>query len=207
MHKLIEGLQGVEVVADDFVVFGRGDKNEDASRDRDKNLMALLLRCAERGQVQCRKIKPRMTEVPFIGHVATSEGLCMDPAKIQAISEMSTPKNVVALQRLLGLAQYLSKFLPYLSAITKPLRLLTQKDVEWVWDSTHQTAFEALKKAVSSASVLKYCNLKEEVFLQCDASQSGLGAALMQGGQPVAYMHREPLAQQRHVMPKSRKNS
>ena len=62
--------------------------------------------------------------------------------------------------------------------------------MEWVWDSTHHTAFEALKKAVSSAPVLRYYNLKEEVFLQCDASQSGLGAALMQGGQSVAYASR-----------------
>ena len=103
---------------------------------------------------------------------------------------MPTPNNVAAVQRLLGLAQYLSKFLPHLSDITKPLRLLTQKDVDWVWDSTHQEAFETLKKAVSSAPILRYYNLEEEVFLQCDASQSGLGVALMQGGQPVAYASR-----------------
>ena len=84
--------------------------------------MALLFRCAERGvKLNAEKIKLRMTGVPFIGHVATSEGLCIDPAKIQAISEMPTPKNVAAVQRMLGLAQYLSKFLPHLSAMTKPL--------------------------------------------------------------------------------------
>ena len=32
-----------------------------------------------------------------------------------------------------------------------------------------------------------YYNVNDEVTLQCDASQSGLGAALMQNGQPVAY--------------------
>ena len=48
---------------------------------------------------------------------------------------------------------------------------------------------EALKKAVSSTPVLRYYNL-EEVTLQCDASQSGLGAALLQNGQPVAYASR-----------------
>ena len=44
-----------------------------------------------------------------------------------------------------------------------------------------------LKKSVSSTPVLRYYNLLEEVTLQCDASQSGLGAALLQNGQPVAY--------------------
>ena len=84
MHELIEGLQGVEVVADDFVVVGRGDKIEDASRDYDSNLTALLDRCAERGvKLNADKIKLRMTEVPFIGHI---EGLSMDPCGLRLTS-------------------------------------------------------------------------------------------------------------------------
>ena len=51
-------------------------------------------------------------------------------------------------------------------------------------------AFERLKKAVSATPVLRYYNLKEDVTFQCDASQRGLGAVLLQGGQPVAYASR-----------------
>ena len=43
---------------------------------------------------------------------------------------------------------------------------------------------------MTNTPVLRYYNLEEEVTLQCDASQSGLGAALMQNGQPVAYASR-----------------
>ena len=100
------------------------------------------------------------------------------------------PTDVAAVQHLLGLAQYLSKFLPHLSDITKPFRELTQKDTEWEWNQAQQDALESLKKAVSSTPVLCYYNLKEEVTLQCDAPQSGLGAALLQNGQPVAYASR-----------------
>ena len=74
-----------------------------------------------------------------------------------------------------------------MSEITKPLRVLTQKDIAWTWESVQQEAFEQLKKAASMTPVLCYYNLKEEVTLQCDVSQSGLGAALLQGGQPIAY--------------------
>jgi len=191
MHELIEGLYGVEVVADDFVAIGRGDTIEDASIDHDHNLGTLLRRCHERGvKLNADKIKYKMTEVPFIGHVATSKGLSIDPCKVLAIQDMPTPTNVAAVQRLLGLAQYLSKFLPHLSDITKPLRDLTQQNREWTWGNTQQTAFETLKMAVSTAPVLRYYNLNEEVTLQCDASQSGLGVALLQGGQPVAYASR-----------------
>lgn len=100
---------------------------------------------------------------------------------------MPPPTDKLGVQRLLGLAQYLAKFLPHLSDTTKPLRDLTQNDVQWVWNEPQQTAFVKLKEMVTRTPVLRYYNLKEEVTLQCDASQSGLGAALMQNGQPVAY--------------------
>ena len=89
MHELIEGLNGVEVIADDFVVVGYGDSLQAASKDHDKSLSVFLQRCEERGvHLNIDKLKLRMREVPFIGHVATSEGLRADPAKVRAIHEM-----------------------------------------------------------------------------------------------------------------------
>ena len=44
MHQLIEGLQGVEVVADDFLVYGRGASLEEALRGRNTKLEAFLKR-------------------------------------------------------------------------------------------------------------------------------------------------------------------
>ena len=84
------------------------------------------------GQTNRDKIKFRTHEVPFIGHIATKDGLSVDLHKVQTVLEMPPPKDVSAIQCLLGLTQYLSKFLPYLSDITKPLRELTQKDTAWI---------------------------------------------------------------------------
>ena len=56
-----------------------------------------------------------------------------------------------------------------------------------VLGNTQQVALDTLKKVVSDTPVLRYYSLDEEVVLQCDASQYGLGAAVMQNGQPVAY--------------------
>ena len=188
MQELIEGLHGVEVVADDFVVVGFGDTQETAIRDHDRNLEEFLQRCAARGiKLNSNKVSLRRREVPFIGHVATDKGLCIDPAKVQAIAEMP---DVAGVRRLLGMAQYLAKFLPHLSDITKPLRDLTQKDVICVWEEPQQKALEELKDAITRTPILRYYNLEEEVTIQCDASQTGLGAALMQKGQPVAYASR-----------------
>ena len=191
IHELIEGLQGVEVVADDFVVVGFGDTVQEATRDHDRNLEAFLHRCAAKGvKLNSDKIKLRQSEVPFIGHIATSKGLRADPNKVKAITEMPRPTDVAGVQRLLGMSQYLAKFLPHLSDLTKPLRELTHKEVEWVWDQPQERAFRQLQEAITSTPVLRYYNLAEEVTIQCDTSQAGLGAALMQGGQPVAYASR-----------------
>ena len=65
-----------------------------------------------------------------------------------------------------------------------------QSNVLWVWNEAQQTAFKKLIEMVTRTPVQCYYNLKEEVTLQCDVSKSGLGAALMQNGQPVAYASR-----------------
>ena len=152
------------MIADDFVVVGRGHDEAEVIHDHDKNLHTLLQRCEEYGvRLNADKMKLRRNAVPFIGHIATDQGLCVDPAKVQAIKEMPMPKNITAVQRLLGLAQYLSKFLPHLSDIMKPLRDLTQKDVDWVWDHLQQEAMEKLKQAVMSTPVLRYYNIQEKL--------------------------------------------
>ena len=61
---------------------------------------------------------------------------------------------------------------------------------ELVCESSQQNVLDTLKEAVASTPVLRYYNLADEVTIQCDASQSGLGAALMHNGQPVAYASR-----------------
>ena len=144
----------MEVVADNFVIVGFGDNEVDARRSHDANLLAFIQRCEQSGvKLNANKMQLRIPEVPFIGHVATADGLRVDPRKVRAINEM--PRDVYAVQRLLGLTQYLAKFLPRLSDMTKPLRELTKKDFDFQWDELQQAAFDALKAAVTNTPVLR----------------------------------------------------
>ena len=88
------------------------------------------------------------------------------------------------------MTQYLSKFLPQLSEVQAPLRELTQKNTEWTWSSTHQEAFEKVKRMVCDAPILTHYQPNLPLSVQVDASQHALGAALMQEGKPVAYASR-----------------
>ena len=94
------------------------------------------------------------------------------------------------MQRFLGLVNYLSKFLPRLSTVCEPLRLLTLKDTEWCWHEIHDNILNETKKLVTTSPVLRHYNPEEELTLQCDASDKGLGAALLQQEQPIAFASR-----------------
>jgi hypothetical protein len=126
-----------------------------------------------------------------MGHVISVDGLQMDPAKVTAITEMPTPTDKAGVQRLLGMVNFVQKFAPRLSEITAPLRDLLKKESAFVWEEhTHGKAFKEIKSILSNTPVLKFFDPGKETVLQCDASENGLGACLLQNGQPVGYASR-----------------
>ena len=191
MHEFIEGLQGVEVIADDFIIAGFGDTKEEAYKGLEQNERSFFTRCREWNlKLNRDKVKRAQTNVRFTGHQLTPEGLKPDPAKVEAITAMPEPDNVTALKRFLGMVNYLSKFMPHLSKMTEPLRRLEDKDAEWQWLKQHSIAFNTVNKYLTESRVLKYYIVKEEVTIQCDAYETALGAVLMQNGQPICYASR-----------------
>ena len=126
----------------------------------------------------------------FIGHRLTKEGLKPDPAKVKAILSMKKPDDVAAVQRLMGMVKYLSKFLSDLSQICEPIRRLTHKDVPWFWTKEQDVAFDKIKEAVTSAPVLKYFDSSKPTEGSGDASSQGLGFVLTQEDHPVTYASR-----------------
>ena len=102
------------------------------------------------------------------------------------------------MRRIFGMVTYPSKFLENLSALCEPLCQLTRQNVQWIWTAEHDDALQKIKNAVTQTPVLKYFNAKDETTLQCDSSQSGLEAALMQNGQPVSYASRALTETEQH---------
>lgn len=89
--------------------------------------------------------------------------------------------------RLLGMVNFVAKFAPTFSDFTAPLRELTRKTVEFQWNERHEKAFQDLKRLLSGPATLNYYDVSKPVTLQVDASQNGLGAAVVQDQGPVAY--------------------
>ena len=81
-------------MADDFIMVGCGNTGEEANCDHDKVLMMFLDHCKEQGvKLNTDKLNLRQKEVPFIGHVATDKGLCVNPAKVRAITKKPAPTD------------------------------------------------------------------------------------------------------------------
>ena len=160
-------------------------------RDReehDHNLKAFLERCKDNGiKLNRDNLKLRMSEVTFMGHLITKDGLQSDPEKVKAIAEMAAPTNINELRRYLGVINYLAKFLPHMTDVIYPLRNLTKDDIKWTWTESQQQAFETVRSMLTNAPVLAFYDPKKELRLENDASEYGLGSALMQEGKPVAY--------------------
>ena len=165
-HELFEGLPGVTVIADDILVYGSGDTVENATADNDQNLIGVLERARNCNlKINKQKLKLQQTEVSYMGHLLTSEGLRPDPCKIQAVTDMPKPDSVQTVLRFLGFVNYLAKFLPHLSDVSEPLRRLTDMDAIWCWQPQHDKAVEAIKKLVTDNPVLRYYDTTEEVFI------------------------------------------
>ena len=187
----LEGLDGVVCVADDILVYGVGDNEQQATLDHDEKLRKLMTRCSERGiRLNNEKTEMRKNEIRFLGHRISKDGLKPDPDKVKAIVNMKPLSDVAEIQRLAGMVNYLAKFLRGLSDAMKPIRYLTNKDVEWEWGKEQDDAFKKVKTLVAEATVLSYYDQEKSLVIQCDASKTGLGTVLMQEGKPIAYASR-----------------
>ena len=186
MSEMFSDFEGVEIIMDDILI------HAPTLELHNKRLALVLQRCRDSNlKLNPRKTKLCTDEVEYIGHKLTADGVKISEEKVRAVVEMPEPQSIANVQSLLGMVTYTCKFLPHLSSVTEPLRQLIKesnaRDFTFHWDEVHRQAFEELKKMMTSAPVLKYYSLEEPITISCDASQSGLGAVLMQGGRPVAY--------------------
>lgn len=173
-------------MADDILVFGKGESTEEAYRNHDKALLQLLRR-ARKCNIKINKEKMRlhMTELLYIGHRISEEGIRPDVAKVAAIKGMVRPRSPSDIRRFLGMCNYLSRFIPRLSQASEPLRKLTESNTEFHWTSTEQEAFDEIKNLICQNQLLAYYDVNSPVVIQCDASGEGLGATLLQRGKPI----------------------
>lgn len=103
----------------------------------------------------------------------------MNPNKTKAIEVWEKPTSKKELQSFLGLVNYYRRFIRNCSKVAKPLTDLT-KNVPFVWSSQADEAFQELKKAVTSAPVLRQFCPTAAVSITTDASKYAIGGVMEQ---------------------------
>ncbi|GKC79051.1 putative reverse transcriptase domain-containing protein [Tanacetum coccineum] len=83
-----------------------------------------------------------------------SEGIYVDPAKIESIKDWVSPNTLTEIRQFLGLASYYRRFIEGFSKIAKPMTKLTQKSVKFDWSEKAEAAFQLLKQKLCSAPIL-----------------------------------------------------
>ncbi len=127
----------------------------------------------------------------------------MDPGKLDQIGEAPRPKTKQQVRSFLGLAGYYRKFIPNFAEIAVPITDLTKKGQPNVvrWGDAQERAFQLLKQMLTQAPILRLPDLNRQFIVQADASDTGVGAVLLQeyddGKFPVAYVSKKLLPRER----------
>ena len=137
--------------------------------------------------VNSKKIEFFLTEIRYLGHIISKDGIKMDPDKLKIIQEWPQPLNLHELRSFIGMCSYYRRFIEKFSIIGGPLHDLTKKRVKFQWTAKENEAFIELKKRLMSRPLLILPDLKKTFEVHCDASSDSLGVVLSQEGHPIAY--------------------
>ncbi|XP_016667470.2 uncharacterized protein [Gossypium hirsutum] len=141
--------QFVVVFIDDILVYSKTE----AEHDQHLRIVLQILR-EKQLYGKLSKYEFWLSEVVFLGHVVSADGIRVDPKKIEAIIQWKTPKNVSEVRSFLGLAGYYRRFVNGFSKIALPMTKLLQKNVPFIWDDQCQKSFETLKRMLTEAPIL-----------------------------------------------------
>lgn len=130
--------------------------------------------------------------IEYLGMIISKGSVQMDPSKVDGVLSWPVPQKVKDVQAFLGFANFYRRFIRNFGTIARPLAELTRKGKDWTWGEEQQEAFDALKKAFTSAPILKIPDDEHPFRMECDSSDFATGAVLEQLGSdglwhPVAY--------------------
>nr|GFB47985.1 putative reverse transcriptase domain-containing protein [Tanacetum cinerariifolium] len=176
----------VIVFIDDILVYSKDEKEHE---EHLRQILELLKK--EELYAKFYKYKFWIPKVQFLGHVIDSQGIHVDPAKIESVKDWAAPKSPTEIRQFLGLAGYYRRFIEGFLKIAKPMTKLTQRKVKFEWGDKQEATFQLLKQMLCSAPILALPEGSEDFIIYCDASNKGLGAVLMQREKVISYVSRQ----------------
>ena len=199
IRKVLDGVEHVENFVDDLI------EHTETWQNHLCIFRGLLQRLRSAGlTIKPSKCKVGYTQVEFLGHKVGNGAIRPEDEKTAAISSSTRPRTKKQVRSFLGLVGYYRKFIPNFSTIAAPLTDLTKKFRPNVvdWEAEQEKAFVTLTRAITRSPILCLPDIEKEFFLRTDASDTGLGAVILQdhGGVkfPVCYASRKLLDREKN---------
>ncbi|GKA31709.1 putative reverse transcriptase domain-containing protein [Tanacetum coccineum] len=152
----------VIVFIDDILIYSKDEK------EHEEHLKAILeFLKKEQLYAKFSKCEFWISKVQFLGHVIDSDGIHVDPAKIESIKDWASPKTPTEIRQFLGLAGYYRRFIEGFSKIAKSMTKLTQKGIKFDWGEKEENAFQLIKQKLCSAPILALPEGSEDFVVYC----------------------------------------
>ena len=199
MRKLLLDAKDIEHYVDDIMAHTLTWEGHLAA------LRDLFLRVSKSGlTIRPSKCMIGFQEIDFVGHLVGNGKLEMEEDKIDKVKNAPQPKTKKQVRSFLGLTGFYGRFIPGYAKIASPLTDLTKKGLpnNVHWTSTQQKAFETLKEMLTQSPILRLPDFSRKFWVQSDASESALGACLLQefddGLFPIAYAIKKLLQREKN---------
>jgi hypothetical protein len=150
-----------------------------------------VLQCLREHKLAIKQSKCSFSaaSVAYLGHVITAQGVAMDAEQVAVVQAWQTMCSVRAVRGFLGLTRYYRKFIQSYRDIAGPLTQLLKREA-FCWTPPAAAAFDSLKATLTTTPVLQLPDFTKTFMVDCDASGSGFGVVLHQGGGPIAFFSR-----------------
>jgi cleavage and polyadenylation specificity factor subunit 1 len=186
IDMVLQGLSNVAAYVDDIII-----ASPDAKQHR-KHLSETLAKLNTHNlQIKLEKCRFFQSSVEFLGHTLSKDGIRPLESRVKAIRDFPRPDTVTSMRSFLGMVNYCRRFLPNLSATLAPLTAFSSgpKKSKIQWTAEADAAFNQIKEDMLSMSSLHYPDSTLPLTLTTDASNTAIGAVLMQ----VRGSHPEPI--------------
>ena len=122
----------------------------------------------------------------FLGYVVSSEGIKMEPSKVEAIESWPVPKSIHTVRSFHGMGSFYRRFIKHFITLVAYI-IECMKGGVFKWTKEAHESFEAIKRKMTTTLVLTLLDFSKVFELDYDASNVGIEAVLSQEGRPIAF--------------------